>query len=217
MTALTELFQAHGQNSTVSADQVVIRRGADIVRLYYIVSGQVMLYTTSAGGREIAFDIVRPGEVFALTGLSSRRAALFEAITITECEFLTLDREVARRMVLVDPAIALEAFDILIDALRRRTSLAESLATRDLEARLAHWILLQFRLAGREPVAGASISVEFSQRLIAAFAGVSRETVNRKLKDWSSRHIVHLAGRTLTLIDAAELFRIAGDVGEPPR
>ncbi|CAL8970988.1 cAMP-activated global transcriptional regulator CRP [Rhodoplanes serenus] len=214
MSALTDVFLAYGQRSKVPADQVVIRRGSAISRLYYIISGRVILYTTSPGGREIAFDIIRPGEVFALTGLSSRNSAIFEAKTITDCEVVTLERETARRVVLADPVVALEAFEALIEVLRTRTNLAESLATRDLGARLAHWILSQFRRSGRQLVPGASVSVEVSQRLIAGFSGVSRETVNRKLKEWSSGGIISLTGRTLTLLAPDELVRIAGEIDE---
>jgi CRP-like cAMP-binding protein len=210
MRALADIFARHGQHMKASADEVVIRRDSSIVRLFFVVSGQVVLHSTSPSGREIAFTIVRPGEVFGVTGLGSDLGAIFDATALVDCELLSVDREIVQREVLGNRAATLEVFDMMLGILRQRTRLVESLAMRSLKARLALWILARFKDSGIEPVAGASVPLDISQRLIAALAGVSRETVNRQLKEWSKHGFIQLVGRSLRILQPDQLVRIAG-------
>lgn len=185
-------------------------RGLQIERVHYLVQGQVLMHSSSPDGRETAFNIVRRGELVGLTGIASNNFASYDATTISPCEFLTVERNLFQRLVLENPAAMQEAIDRLVAFIRHATGLAESLASQSLKARLARWILTRLEDDGVALEPGAVLPIDFSQRLIAALAGVSRETVNRQLKYWAEDGIISFSGRTLRILRPKQLLFIAG-------
>nr|WP_284701127.1 Crp/Fnr family transcriptional regulator [Rhodoplanes tepidamans] len=193
---------------TFPPDEPLMNRGIAVERLLYVLDGQVLLHATSPDGRETAYNLCRRGDIIGLTCLASSNVAHCDVTTITSCEALMVERMLFHRLVFENAAATQEAYDRVVEMVWHATSLAEGLASQSLKARLARWILARLEDGGVAPEPGAVLPIDANQRLIAAFAGVSRETVNRQLKTWAEDGIVSVSGRTLRVLRPEQL-RIA--------
>ncbi len=198
----------------VSANSSLLSRGHSAAALFQVKSGRVLIHTTSANGREIGIDIIGPGGIFCFTAFVPTANAIVDAVTLTECELLTIDRESAQRL-LLEPGFAVSAFEAILTLLSNYILKIEELSAYSLKARLARWLLEQFHVQGIKPIAGATIEIETSQRLIATMAGVSRETVNRQLKKWQQARVLELNAGTLRLFRPEDLEQFT--VNRQPR
>ena len=79
--------------------------------------------------------------------------------------------------------------------------LIESIVTRQVDVRLAKWLLDQ-----RGPI-------QMSHRELAFELGTAREVVSRQLKEFASSGLVRLARRSIAIQDAESLVKIAEGCG----
>ncbi|HKV86067.1 MAG TPA: Crp/Fnr family transcriptional regulator [Ktedonobacterales bacterium] len=155
--------------------------------LYYVVSGVVKVFKTSAEGKEQVLRLLGPGQTFndvpALDGgPNPASAAAMEASVVYATGGVEL-----RRMILERPGVAQATVRALAQALRHLVSLVEDLSFRHVTARVAK-ILLE-RDADTAKGAGAH---RLTQQEMAAMAGTAREMVGRSLKELESSGAIEL-------------------------
>lgn len=207
MSELQRLFLECGRPMRVSANSILLSRGHKATALFQVKSGRVLIHTTSANGREIGIEIIGAGGIFGVTAFVPTANAMVDAVALTECELLLVDRESAQRL-LAEPDVAVNALEAILTLLSNCILKIEESSAYNLKARLARWLLEQFRVQGIKPIAGAVIEIETSQRLIATMAGVSRETVNRQLKKWQHAGVLELNAGKLRIFRPEDLEQL---------
>lgn len=210
MLALKDVFARHGKPLSFQPDETIISRGTRIARVFRVQSGQVLLHSASAGGREIAFDIVKPDEIFGFVAAVEGTKAIVDATALTRCELLVISRETFNDAIRSSPDAACEALSFVVRRLVRRTVQAQDLAVHSLRGRLARWVIGLARDQGCLIEKNVIIRLDFNQKLIAAMAGVSRETLNRQLKNWVDARMVEFAGKNLRILKPDALRTLAG-------
>lgn len=155
--------------------------------LYYVVSGVVKVFKTSAEGKEQVLRLLGPGHTFndvpALDGgPNPASAAAMESSVV----YATGGAEL-RRMILERPGVAQATVRALAQALRHLVSLVEDLSFRHVTARVAKILLEQEADASND--AGAH---RLTQQEMAAMAGTAREMVGRALKELESSGAIEL-------------------------
>lgn len=210
MSELQRFFVEFGRPMRVAANAVLLSRGHRAAALFQVQSGKVLIHTTTANGREIGIEIIGAGTVFGVTAFVPTAGAIVDAVALTECELLSIDSESAQKL-LAEPGLAVSAFEGILALLANCILKIEELSAYNLKARLARWLLEQFRAQGIKPIAGAMIEIETSQRLIATMAGVSRETVNRQLRKWQQAGVLELSGGKLRVFKPEDLEQLTAN------
>jgi CRP/FNR family cyclic AMP-dependent transcriptional regulator len=210
MSSLTELFANNWQRLSFPADAIIMSRGSQAARAYMIVSGQVLLHSSSLWGREIGFEVARPNEIFGFVSIIKNVRTVIDATALTDCELLFVEREVFDRELRTNPQFAVDSIEFILKRLVTRTRQVEELALYSFRSRLARYLINLFHENQIELVPGASLQLEITQKHIAIMAGASRETVNRQLQKWIDANIISFTGRTLRITKPDLLVRIAG-------
>jgi CRP/FNR family transcriptional regulator, cyclic AMP receptor protein len=170
-----------------------------------ILTGTVKIILPSRQGKEIVLRRLAAGEIFgelALVGRSERSA---EAVALTNCELIELQRRDVLPLLERDSRFCLRLLELVSERLRESTGQIAEISFLELPARLARALLRQAEWAGGPRPRKISIF----QRELAVIAGSSRESVNRCLKDWERAGIVRLDDGWIWLIDLEELAHIA--------
>jgi CRP-like cAMP-binding protein len=181
----------------------------------YIRHGAIGLRVAVARSTFALLEVFGPGRLLPARvwetkpGLEPRHAAALLPTTTLE-----LPADVFQRQLATHPSLALALAKW--DASRCTASLDRlaMLALRDPLRRVAHTLLL---LLERLPCASGSAPsarLEVGQELIAAFAGLSRQTTNRQLRRLARAGVAGLARRVVDLRDLAALQGVA--VGKRP-
>ena len=202
---------------TVGAGHALFSTGEECRGLYIVESGRVRIYRTSSEGKEQVLAS-GPGRPVAELALFDGGAYPASATTIEETRLVFLPRADFELLYRTHPDIA----DAIIRGLGRRlrhlVHVAETLAFRDVAARLALLLVGYAERAGRDTPAGTVVPLERTQEELAIEIGAARESVSRALKQLRQRGLIQPAGRNHLLIpDLAQLRAlIRGDEPAAP-
>jgi CRP/FNR family transcriptional regulator len=208
-----QVFMRKGRIFEVEAEQSIVSRGSASEDIYIVVSGQVLLHSSSVRGREFAIEVIRKGELFGLAGLFGTGHRV-DATALTSCTVAALNVSSLQREVQEQPELAVSILKYMARHLMRRTEQAEDFALLSFAGRLAKLLLGMAESQGVRIAKGCKFRCDYSQTLMARMIGVSRETVSRQLQRWEDGGLMSHADKTICLLDPAALRRIADGFAE---
>jgi len=216
-TELTALL-ARARVERHKANGVIFRHGAPGLGLLAVLSGQVKITSSSAGGREIVLNVINPGEVFGEMALLDGKPRSADAVTTMVSDLLVIDRRDFIPFLQAHPDICIRLLAVLSERLRRTSEQVEDLMFLDLPAHLAKTLLRLAELHGQRDAGGRdggrNITLKVTQRDLGNLVGRSREAVNRQLRDWHEAGLIRLAPGKVVLCDPD---RFAEGAGGSPR
>jgi CRP/FNR family cyclic AMP-dependent transcriptional regulator len=190
------------------ARDTIFLKGSPGRGLLAVLKGRVQIRAPGADGREVTLNIIDEGEVFGEIALLDGRERSADAIAMTDCELLVIDRREFVPFLKDNAEIALRLMGVLCDRLRRTTEQVEDLLFLNLSSRLAKTLL---RLAADGDRHGKHVTLrhKLSQREIANLVGFTRESVNKQLAAWQKDQLVSIVDGTITLLDEERLQELA--------
>lgn len=209
MNSLSAIFSRHGESLNLIKDQYLLSKGEVSSKLYLVKSGQLLISTTSDRGREVAYDLFLPGQIFDVVALFSNAKYVLEARALNESDLVCVSRDFIQKRMHQNIDLALDIAKYLALTLQRQSNKIIELSFYSLKTRLARWMQYLVSIEGQDLTAGTPIEVAASQRTIAALTGVSRETINRQFKRWSDAGMIEVSGGRIRILDRAALLRLS--------
>ncbi len=123
---------------------------------------------------------------------------------------LFIDKREIHRLCLEYPQIALSALEILAGRLRRAAGLIEALSLREVDQRLARFLLNESRIRGASSAQGITFEMALTNQQIASRIGTVREVVSRALGRLQQNQLVLVDGRKVVIPSEAALEVYAG-------
>lgn len=181
--------------------EVLFLEGSSSDTLYILNEGQVKLSKITKDGKEQILRILSPGDFFGeLSLFGNRNTTNFAAVSISDTRICTLTKRRLDVILKEKPEIALEILATLADRLAETENLAQNLATQDVEARIAY-ILLEFSEKYGTAVNGTlHFKIPITREEMANYAGITRETMSRKLRMLEAKGILSFQGPRLITI-----------------
>jgi CRP/FNR family transcriptional regulator len=167
--------------------------------MYYIHTGQVKVFKTSADGKEQALRIFQAGETFNEVPVFDGGLNPASALVLEEGTVYVLRRADIARMLSEHPAISAAVIQVLASRLRHLVGLVEDLSFKHVTARVAKTLLLH-----SEAVSGAT-SHRLTQQELAALVGTAREMVGRALKEFEADAIITIKQGRISILDRTRL------------
>jgi len=196
---------------TFRARQEVFHKGDAAGQLYVVVRGRLKALTTSAGGDDVVFSIMGPGEVFGEIGLLSERPRTATVRAIERSEVLALDRRELLAFLRGNPDAAIRLMGVLAERLARVSELVEDTQFLNLPVRLAKKLLAFAGRYGRDEDDGAlRIDLKLSQEEWGDLVGATRESINKQMRAWGEEGLVRVDGGYVVLLRRGALERLAG-------
>jgi CRP/FNR family transcriptional regulator, cyclic AMP receptor protein len=192
---------AHAHRFRFGAGEVIFEAGSPGQSMIAVAAGTVRVTARSARGYQILLIDLSPGEVFGEIALLADRGRTANAIALTSCELLVLERRDIRPFLERRPEICLKLLETLGRRLRGANARITEFAFSDLDARLSKTLL---RLTN-----GTGSKVGTSQRELATLTGATQQSVNRCLREWHRSGLVRLHEGGIALADLEALARIA--------
>jgi CRP-like cAMP-binding protein len=169
----------------VERGEIVLYEAEPARALYFVVSGAIKVFKTSAEGKEQILNIIRPGESFNDVpvfddGLNPASAQAMGQVILYE-----LSKSELKTLIQNYPQIAANTIRVLAKQVRSLVSLVEDLSFRHVIGRVAK-ILLEHAGDGAKP------AQRLTQQEMAAMAGSAREVIGRSLKTLEEEGIIRL-------------------------
>ncbi len=186
--------------------EVLFREGDSGDALFAVLAGRLEISVTSAEGRHLVFDVMRPGALFG-------EIALFDpgprTATVTALERATLARlknTDLKRAIRDQPDLGTDLLRLAGRRMRWMSAQIGDQVFLPLPTRLARKVLyLSAGTSGENPE-----RLRISQAKLAEFVGATREAVSKTLGDWKRAGIVDPVRGGLDILDPTALTNLAG-------
>lgn len=198
-----ETIAGFAQLLRVAKDDYLFREGSPSQGFYVVQTGAINVHRVSQTGREQVIHVFRSGDTFAEASLATptgypadaRAVENSSIVLVPKREFLDL---LARR-----PDLALRMLGSMSTHLRVLVGLVEDLQMKDVETRLAHWILQR-----SAPGKGSVVKLQTTKRVLAAEMSTSSETLSRTFAKFRDAGFIEVKGKQISVLNRSGLETI---------
>ena len=180
-----------------------ISEGSRSEALYFIISGLVKVYKTSANGKEQVLHIAPPGDSLNDVSLFDGEPNAAGMATLTPVVLYSIKKDDIFKILRENPAIMMNVIKALASRIRRDSKLLEDISSSQVLGRLAKLFL--GRYGGEDLTAGLNLT----QKDLASLVGSSREMVNRSHKIIEDMGGIRLSRRKVFILNKDVLHHIA--------
>ncbi|WP_379152255.1 Crp/Fnr family transcriptional regulator [Paenibacillus sp. sgz5001063] len=169
--------------------------------LYIIQQGQVKLSKMTPQGKEQILHILTAGDFFGeLSIFNSDELSNFSAYALKDTSICMLTKTDMELLIMDNPDIAFKLLKTVTKRLAHTENLAQSLATKDPEIRIAYMILELSDVYGKMRGDKIHIDLPLSREELANYVGVTRETISRKFAIFEDLGLIELIGNKQMII-----------------
>ncbi|MFH1663089.1 MAG: Crp/Fnr family transcriptional regulator [Chloroflexota bacterium] len=186
---------------------MIVLEGEAAEALYFIASGAVKVFKTSADGKEQTLAIIRPRETFNEVPVFDGDVNPASAQAMTPVTLYGIRRNDIGNILRSYPQVTINIIKVMAGRLRHLIALVEDLSFRHVIGRVAR-ILLEYATDG------ASLGLRLTQRDMAAMAGTAREVVSRSLKTLEEGGFIKIDRHRIIIKDREALNNIVSPLFE---
>jgi CRP/FNR family transcriptional regulator len=176
----------------------------DSARGFYIVQrGSINVHRVNAAGKEQIIHIFRAGESFAEVALATEKGYPADARALEPSQVLLVQKDGILALLRRQPELALRMLGSMSSHLRVLVGQLEDLTLKDVETRLAHWLVK--RCPNPQTEQPVRIELTMTKRVLAAELGTVSETFSRTLAKFREQKLLAVKGRIVTVLSPAKL------------
>jgi CRP/FNR family transcriptional regulator len=183
-------------------DEYLFRQGSCSEGFYVVQRGAINVHRVSTAGKEQVIHVFRMGESLAEAALASANGYPADGRAVEASTVLLIPKEPILALIGRRPDLALRMLGSMSQHLRVIVGMLDDLTLKNVETRLANWLLKQSKgHAGPVELPG-------TKRVLAAELGTSSETLSRSFAALRDRKVIVVSAKTITVCDPAALQAI---------
>jgi len=181
---------------------------------YAVQSGAINVHRVNAAGKEQIIHIFRPGQSFAEAALATEQGYPAGARAVEASQVLLIQKNGFLDLLRRQPELALRMLASMSSHLRVLVSQLEDLALKDVETRLANWLLKH--CPDPKSLQPVTIELPTTKRVLAAELGTVSETLSRTLAKLREQKLLTVAGKKFVILSPSKLHALLRHhLGEP--
>ncbi len=202
-----KLFAGLIREKEYDEGQFIVKDKDTIQSLCLIRSGRVKLSKYSRNGKEQIVHIYSEGEMLGLCTLFTSSLFPANAVALEKTCVYTLSKDRLEHIAYNDQTFLLNLVFALSARLAESMSMVESLSLKKADQRLSAFLLYSISMADDTQM----IRLPFSHQELSRMLGVTPETLSRAFNRMKQEDIIHMEGRSITILDYPALKDIAED------
>lgn len=164
---------------------------------YLVQKGAINVHRVSPTGKEQVIHVFRSGESFAEATLATESGYPAEARAEETTHVLLVQKAGFLALLTRQPELALRMLAAMSSHLRVLVGQLDDLTMKDVETRLANWLLK--RCPDPRSEAPATIELKMTKRTLAAELGTVSETLSRTLAKLRTQQLIEVKSRQITV------------------
>jgi CRP/FNR family cyclic AMP-dependent transcriptional regulator len=181
--------------------EVLFRKGDPGTSMMFVLRGRVKVCTHSEDGKELIFNLFGPGQVFGEIALLDGSERTADAVTMESSELLVLERRDFVPFLLDHPEACLRLMTVLCQKLRQTSELLEEALFLEGPSRLARRLVHLAEVFGTPVADGIRIDLHLSQQQLGNIVGMSRESMNKQLRQWREEDLIRIERGYYVVVD----------------
>jgi CRP/FNR family transcriptional regulator len=188
---------------SLAKDEFLFHEG-DPARGFYVVQrGAVNIHRVTAAGKEQIIHVFRTGDSFAEVALAAPTGYPADARALEDTQVLLVQKDGILALLKRQPELALRMLGSMSSHLRVLVGQIEDLTVKDVETRLANWLVK--RCPNPQSEAPVRIELSMTKRVLAAELGTVSETFSRTLAKFRQQKLLAVKGKTVTVLSPLRL------------
>lgn len=206
---LDELLRSRSRIRRVGKRQSLYTYGSPPDAIFCVSKGLVRLSATAANGREAVLSLVEAGHWFGEVSVFSNAPRLHNALAVVDSELLVLPAADFHGIVDENPRFLLEFLRLVCSRYKSAMQRVDAIILFPFPIRLAQRLMAEIEAQG--PLSGpqAQAVLKLSQESLGHMLGVSRQTVNRQLREWETQGLLRLEYGRIVIVDKSMLHHLA--------
>jgi CRP/FNR family transcriptional regulator, dissimilatory nitrate respiration regulator len=188
---------------SLDKDEYLFREGAQAAGFYIVRAGAVNVHRVNALGKEQIIHVFRAGDSFAEAALAAPTGYPADARAIEPSQVLLVRKDGILALLRHRPELALRMLGSMSSHLRVLVGQLEDLTLKDVETRLANWLVK--RCPAPESENPVRIELKTTKRVLAAELGTVSETFSRTLGKFREQKLISVKGKTVTVLSPKKL------------
>ena len=184
---------------------VLFRKGDPGTNMMVVLAGRVKVCTHSEDGKELVLNLFSPGDVFGEIALLAGADRTADAVTLDDCELLVLERRDFLPFLRSNPDACLKLMAVLCQKLRQTSELLEEALFLEGPSRLAKRLVHLAEAFGSPVRDGVRIDLQLSQQQLGNMVGMSRESMNKHLRQWREEDLIRVQDGHYVITDLEAL------------
>jgi CRP-like cAMP-binding protein len=184
----------------------LFREGDRSEGFYIVQKGAINVHRVSAAGKEQVIHVFYPIESFAEVTLATEGGYPADARATETSTVLLIPKSDFVDLLRKRPELALRMLGSMSQHLRVIIGLLDDLTLKDMETRLANWLLKQCP----RPVGDRAVEIKLSRtkRVLAAEMGTTSETLSRTLAKFRDQKLLRVLGKNIVVTRPRELEKL---------
>lgn len=183
--------------------EYLFREGDPSAGFYVVQKGAINVHRVSATGKEQVIHVFRPGESFAEATLATETGYPADARALESSQVLLIRKNEFIELLKRQPELALRMLGSMSQHLRVLVGLLDDLTLKDVETRLANWLVK--RCPDPESESPVDIQLPMPKRVLAAELGTVSETFSRTLAKFREQKLIEVKGRLVRVLSPLRL------------
>jgi CRP-like cAMP-binding protein len=181
----------------------LFHEGDPAIGFYVVQQGAVNVHRVNATGKEQIIHIFRAGESFAEATVATATGYPADARALEPTQVLLVQKDGVLALVKRHPELALRMLGSMSSHLRVLVAQLEDLTLKDVETRLANWLVK--RCPDPQSESPVKIDLTMTKRVLAAELGTVSETFSRTLAKFREQKLIAFKGKAVTVLSPAKL------------
>jgi CRP/FNR family cyclic AMP-dependent transcriptional regulator len=187
------------------AHATIFQKGDPGGSMMAVVTGRVKICTFSSDGKELVLNIIDRGGLFGEIAVLDGQPRSGDAVALEDTELLVLERARLMPFLTANPEIPTRLIGVLCQRLRQTSEALEDALLRDAPSRVARGLLRLAGTFGRQEPGGLRLDIRLSQQQIGNLIGISRESINKYIVDWTRAGYLSVDHGIITIRDRGAL------------
>jgi CRP-like cAMP-binding protein len=189
----------------VGKGRLLVTQGDAVTSVALLSIGRVRLVRSTSDGKTLALGYRGAGDLVGEAGLGGVATHRDSAVATEDVEALVLPLSLVRGLLASDAAMCSATLATLMDRHQDTEDRLASLLFRNVEARLAEFLLKATARWGIPDPRGVLIAAPFTHQEMASMIGSTRETVTLTLGELRRRGVIEIDRRRIVVLDREAL------------
>jgi CRP/FNR family transcriptional regulator, dissimilatory nitrate respiration regulator len=188
---------------SLAKGEYLFHEGGPARGFYVVQRGAVNVHRVTASGKEQIIHVFRTGDSFAEVALAAPTGYPADARALEATQVLLVQKDGILALLKRQPELALRMLGSMSSHLRVLVGQLEDLTVKDVETRLANWLVK--RCPDPQSETPAKIELTMPKRVLAAELGTVGETFSRTLAKFRGLKLLTVKGKTITVLSPSKL------------
>lgn len=202
-----EEIHARVRIHAIAKGDKVFSAGEPASEMYIIYRGSMKITSEQSDGREQILYIYKTGEFVGGLNILSGDYYVYSAVALTDCFVVTILSQDFRNVLLENHDVLMKLLEMSYERIRFAEALSDVLTTANADQRVAKVLLNLLPRFGTQTEHGILLQTNLNREEMGSYAGVTRETMSRKIHQFEDEGILQtLPKGELLILDKDQLI-----------